>query len=290
MLLPGPANHPRAVVTVLRSSGGGKVFEGGVEGEEEFSHDGGESEFGRFAGGAEATVKRGEDGIVPGGDQGGHVEAGADGAATTKDGAFAVGATAVAVEGSQSGQSGGLAAIERAQFGHFCQEEGRRAGTDPCDLSELLRFGVEVWDFSDELGDEALELRDLFLQGALQALAEAASGGLGLVGTVILVRAQEPAEMAALVFEGAQFVLRWRERRSRRGLQGGTEVAQEARIDPIGLGPLSGGTPILTYSDGLDHADREPCALQRQDQDALVASTGFTDPLERFCAALKTFP
>jgi hypothetical protein len=47
----------QVVVTVLFSRGARVGFEGVIEGEEEFSHDRGESQFGRFAFGAQTLIK-----------------------------------------------------------------------------------------------------------------------------------------------------------------------------------------------------------------------------------------
>ena len=51
------ASPCHVVVTVFFSSGAGDWFECGVESEEEFSHDGGQSEFVRFALGAQTLIK-----------------------------------------------------------------------------------------------------------------------------------------------------------------------------------------------------------------------------------------
>jgi hypothetical protein len=72
-----------------------------IESEEEFSHDGGESDFARFTFGAEALVKACEDGIVARGAERSHVETAAQRAASAKDGAFAVPAAAVAIKGGR---------------------------------------------------------------------------------------------------------------------------------------------------------------------------------------------
>lgn len=52
------------VVTVLSSSEERIGFEDAIEDDQEFSHGGGEGELGRFAGGAEALIKLGQDGVV----------------------------------------------------------------------------------------------------------------------------------------------------------------------------------------------------------------------------------
>jgi len=73
----------------LSSSWGSDGFEGVVEGEEEFSHHGSQGQFVWFAFGAQTLIKVGEDWVVTGGDQCGHVEAAAQSASSTEDGALA---------------------------------------------------------------------------------------------------------------------------------------------------------------------------------------------------------
>src|SRR5437879_5263387 len=81
-----------------------KWFEGAVEGEEEFSHGGGEGEFGRFACDSQTLVKSGQDRVVAGGHQCRHVEAIAQGAPPAKDVARAAQSAGVAIKGSQASQ------------------------------------------------------------------------------------------------------------------------------------------------------------------------------------------
>ena len=56
---------------------------------DEFAHEGGESEFGRFAGGDEFLIEGFQDGVVPAGDHGGHVESGFGAGASAPGGSAA---------------------------------------------------------------------------------------------------------------------------------------------------------------------------------------------------------
>ena len=58
----GPKGEPRPWVATVFSRGGGlEGFEGGIEVDDEFAHEGGEGDFGRFAFGSEALVNFLED-------------------------------------------------------------------------------------------------------------------------------------------------------------------------------------------------------------------------------------
>jgi hypothetical protein len=78
-----------AVVTVLSSSWGSNGFEGLVENDEKFSHDGSQGEFVRFTFGAQTLIKRREDMVATSRGQRCHVKAAAQSAAAAEDGALA---------------------------------------------------------------------------------------------------------------------------------------------------------------------------------------------------------
>ena len=59
-----------------------------------------------------------ENGVVAGGDEGGHVEGRADLGATTTNMTLAAELTAVVVEGSDAGEGGGLSVGESSEFRH----------------------------------------------------------------------------------------------------------------------------------------------------------------------------
>ena len=83
-----------------------------IESEEEFSHDGSESDFVRFAVAAQALIEVAQDQVVTSGYQCGHVQAAAQGTTSTKDDSFAAQSAAVAVKGSQPSQRCSFSAIE----------------------------------------------------------------------------------------------------------------------------------------------------------------------------------
>ena len=70
-----------------------------IESEEEFSHDGSESDFVRFAVAAQRLIEVAQNQVVTSGHQCGHVQAATQGTTSTKDGSFAAQSAAVAVKG-----------------------------------------------------------------------------------------------------------------------------------------------------------------------------------------------
>ena len=75
------------VSSILSEDGGpaGVMFKHGIENGQQLAHARGEGELGRFAGGAQAAVEGGDDGIMARGDKGAHVEHSADVRTATPD-------------------------------------------------------------------------------------------------------------------------------------------------------------------------------------------------------------
>lgn len=99
-----------------------------------------------------------------GGDQGGHVETGANLRATAADVALTTESPAVVVEWGDASQRGGLGIGERPQLGHE-RDQGRGGDVpDSLNLLQALELGREVLGFGDLVGDERVDLFDLLLQ------------------------------------------------------------------------------------------------------------------------------
>src|SRR6185312_1595086 len=87
------------------------IPEHGVEDGKKLSHASGERELLRLSCGEEAAIEACDDGVVPAGDESGHVQSGADGFAPTPDGASAAQGAAVAIERGDADEGGDLLAI-----------------------------------------------------------------------------------------------------------------------------------------------------------------------------------
>ena len=92
-------------------------FEEGMDVNEEFSHGGDDGAFVGLAPVAQTLDIGGNDGVAVRCGVSGHVEASANLGATANDGALARELAAVAVEGSDSGQSHQAVAVEMLHFG-----------------------------------------------------------------------------------------------------------------------------------------------------------------------------
>ena len=146
-------------------------FQRAVESEEEFSHDGGQSEFVWFAFGAQALIKTRQDRVVASGAERSHVEPAAQGASSTEDGALAADRTTVVIKRCQASQSGRFAAIELTELGHLREQERSRARAHSANGSEFLRFNAKDLVLRDEMGDPRIECVDLLFDFANQTAA-----------------------------------------------------------------------------------------------------------------------
>ena len=96
-----------ALATVSSGKDKIRIFQEPIEQDDEFSHDGGEGEFGGFSVGSESLVKVSEDGIVVAGSEGGHVKDATHGGPATDDVSLAAVLPAVVVERRDSSEGGG---------------------------------------------------------------------------------------------------------------------------------------------------------------------------------------
>src|SRR3984885_2658371 len=98
--------------------------------DKEFSGGGGEGDFGGFTLGAQALVERFQDGVVLGGDEGGHPQPGAHGGPSAGDVALAAMEATVVIARGQTGQGSGLGFVEGAEFGQLGQKQGGGSHSD----------------------------------------------------------------------------------------------------------------------------------------------------------------
>lgn len=92
-------------------------FEQDVSGDDELSHDCGDSDLCGFSGFDELTIFGLEVGIEAGSDESGHVEGLPDIGSPASDEALAFPLTRLARDGSEAGEAGGLFVLERSEFG-----------------------------------------------------------------------------------------------------------------------------------------------------------------------------
>ena len=101
-------------------------------------HAGRQCDLGWLSGCAEAVTEGTDDGVMPRGDECGHVERGSDGRTATVGDAWSAAGAAVAVEWSDTDEFGNGLLADRAEFGEFGNESGGDDGTDTWDGAEEI--------------------------------------------------------------------------------------------------------------------------------------------------------
>src|SRR6185312_13764343 len=106
------------------------VADDGVEGHRDFSHAGDERDLAGFSVVAEPPVEGFDGGVVADGAQGGDVEDVADADAAASDGTVAAPGAAVAVDGRDADEGGGLVAGQTAELAHVGDQGVGEDGPD----------------------------------------------------------------------------------------------------------------------------------------------------------------
>ncbi len=151
-----------------------------VENGEELTEAGDDCDFLWSAALNEALVGGFDDGIMPNGDERGHVQDVADAASSAANHAMAAPCARISVEWRDADERGQLAAIERAEFGQFGDEGSRGHRAD------ARHGGQEIFRFApggrgtDAVIDIDIDVRERFYQKsemAVDLLGEAIVGG-----------------------------------------------------------------------------------------------------------------
>ena len=171
------------------------IFEGVVHEDDQFPHDGGEGDFGGFAGRAQALIERLELAVGARRYQRRHIQRAAHWGAASSDAPAAMPLATLPRMRGQSGQCRRLAAVERAQFGQFGQHPQGRNGADASDGDEFLHPFVQSLGLRLQLPQLRFDLFQIAFQAADETLGLAAQGGHG-----------EPLGLLALRHEEGQYL------------------------------------------------------------------------------------
>jgi hypothetical protein len=266
-----------AVATVFLRECRKRVFEQRVKVDEEFAHDGGESDFGRFAVRTKAVVEKLENGIVARGYEGRHVEGNASRGASAVDMAFAFAFAAVIGKGSQASEGSDAVFGQGTQFRHGSEQCHGGSGPDAFDLGQESDFGAQVGGSVDRLDELSIDLGDLVGQEAYAIADGGSSDGVGAVKTVFFGHAGSD-ELTAAGAQSAQLLgLRIRRNNGAQLGSGASIGAEHASIDSVGFGQLALGFGVLASALSVNHVDGQRELMAELDQKSLAASGAFAD-------------
>jgi hypothetical protein len=211
------------------------------------------------------------------GDECGHVEGAANRCATTTDAAASVPLAAFAWMRSQSGQRGGLAAVERAQFGQFGQHAQGGDRADAGDGFEFLHTGIQDGGLRAQGFELFFDLRHVPFEPPHEALGLAAQGGHGEAFGLLPLGDEDFQDLHPAADQFGQLLFLFRAGRGGFGLQRLAVGGQDGGINVIGLGPLTGGPGEVADTGGVQDADGHFGFMQCGDDVAFVTAGGFTD-------------
>jgi hypothetical protein len=218
-----------------------------------------------------------DDGVATHGSQGGHVENGADGFASSADAAFAFVGSAVAVEGGHSDERGDFLPVELSQFGDVGDHGGGSDAAEPIDGFDELSLVAPIVVGLDEILDGGFDAVDLPLQGfedSLDAfpgrLGRGDSQPIGFLGSQI-------DELPSAGDELLDFDLFLGSFLDRRRLYLLCEEGQDAGINAIGLGHQAQGPGEVASPLGIDDGDSKAGVGEVGDNFSFVAAGGFED-------------
>ena len=255
------------------------MFEEVIEEDEEFAHDGGEGEFGRFVGGAQVEVESAQDVVGAGGAQSGHVEGVAQPEAAAGDVALIAQVAAIVIKGSDAEECRGLRARERAEL--RAEGQAGRGGEEAnsWDLGETSGLGGESCFEGEGFGHGGLELLDLATEQGEARLGQRPRQLGGLRGEL----EQEAAALEDGLLAGDHEFLQEKLGRGGRPVgerfDQGTEIQQGLRIDGVGFGLAAEALGKVAHLAWIGDGDQDPRGVCGADQGPMARACGLTNQM-----------
>ena len=251
-----------------------------VRDDEDFSGDGHDRDFRRFALAFEGGVKRLHLGAVPNGRHGRLIQPEADFASTAADVAEALFLSAIAVERGQADQGRDRLPRAVAEFGEVGDQRARDLVSDAGDRLQDFIFGSEgLGGFDDpvhptfEVLNPLLEIGDVVVDVFEDFRRRSHRGGM----TVVFLDGEVADELTPPVVKVSEF-------EEFLGFQGPNgrgddfaEVGQHGRIDGVGLGESSESFGEIPRLAGVDNDGGQALGEQRGDGGLLIRSGRFHD-------------
>ena len=273
------------VSSILWANGVCTVFVGGhgaqqrIGQDQDFSSDGDEGNFAGFAARFERGVEGFHGGAVADGGDGSLVESNADFATATADRAdVADGAAVVGVRSQADQSSDGLSAA-LAEFGQVNQEGSRNLRADANDGLENVVLGLEGFGVGNDAIHAVFEVLDLSFEeghGFVDVLEDFWRRTLGGVA-VIFFGSEHADELAPAVAEIAEFQDFLRRKRTNGGSDDFAEMGEDAGVDGVGFGELTGALGEVADLTGVDNDRRQVGGEQGADGGFLIRAGGLED-------------
>jgi len=187
--------------------------------------------------------------------------------------------SAVVGEGSQADKGGDGLSGPVSEFGQVDQESTGDLRADADDGLEDVVFGFEGSGVGDDAVHAVFEILDLFCEEGDDFVDIAKDfGRRALSGMAVVFLGGEHAdELAATVAQIAEFQDFLRRKRADDGGDDLTEMGEDAGIDGVGFGELSGAFGEVTDLSGVDDNGGQSGSEQGADGGLLIRARGFED-------------
>ena len=248
--------------------------------DEQFTHEGHQSDLGGFTCETQALIKLLENGVGTRGNQGGHVKCASESRTSAAGKTAALPLPAFSWMGCQARQGGRLAAIECSQFGHFCQHRQGSRGAYASNRLECLHPPIQDRDLRAEFLELFLDLFQCRFQMTHQTLGLAAQAAQSEAIGLLSLGDQHFQELFAATDQFGQLLLVLGTRGSGFGVEGLAIIGQNLGIEGIGFGALALGTSEKPDASRVKDADGDGGLVQGRDQFAFITAGGFTDDLD----------
>jgi hypothetical protein len=251
-----------------------------VQDSKKLTHTGSKSHLFFFTCGTEALIKGSDDGIMPAGYQGAHIEHGSYLSSSSPNAAFAPEVAAVSVKGSDTYQSSYLPAVQSSQFREFCQKSSRDDRAYTGNAPQEIVFLSPDRAFTDFTPQGMINISHLLFQPSdmgLDALAHNASGSEEAI-PLCHNHLHNLTSTSHDVGEFPGLSIRYR---SRFGLDIGSEMSHHLGIQNISLGQLSHSSGEIPDLAGIDHRYRQPSHYQGSSKGHLDVSGSFQNHQSR---------
>jgi hypothetical protein len=248
--------------------------------DEEFSHHGGECDFGWFALLAQVVVELPQDiFFLPRQPHGAHVEGMSHDSAASADMPLALPRAALPRPRRKPRKSGGLPAVESAQFGHVRQDGHRSDKANARQLIQKSGLLLVGRGFRHRFGQLFLHPVQLALQMFAQTGLFPENERIGGVLAMLAGADQLLLELSAPIDQRADSRRRIVSFGRGQGLMSLAVSSQHGAIDLVAFGAGSAGQGEMAHMAWVQNADRQIRLVKGADDGTLITAGGFANDL-----------
>jgi hypothetical protein len=194
---------------------------------------------------------------------------------------------AVVVIGSQASQCRSLSTRQGSQFGECGQQGPGGATANALNRRKPLNFCVKLGIGLFQRDDFLLDPFQMFSQGSLKVLAQAANERVMMMFLPQLLLSEEVEQFLPAIDQGFETQLRSRRHEGGRWLEEPAIVGQDEGINTVGFGEQATGPGKITHLAGIDQRERDLILVEGLQEWIFISTGSFTDHLDRTAATAE---